>query len=233
MSWYWEQKPTWRKDLITCNSHPWIMFSFNWLVIIWRGRGFVWNWTSKVNEVEECGHSWTRGWGVLKIGQFSWTSYVYPSYKNNCPCSIKIWKSTDQKSFAFGHFFQMNFFIISEKLLWTFLVLIGIVRLISDISSRCCINLFINNVVYKEQAGRVNGFAFSVQEIMRLVWRPSPEMSRCFPRNFLKKILFRRNHPDLLLRKGVLKICSKFTGEHPCRNVISIELQTSFIEITL
>ena len=38
MSWYWKQKPTWRKNLTTYNSHPWIMFCFNWLVIIWRGR---------------------------------------------------------------------------------------------------------------------------------------------------------------------------------------------------
>ena len=33
--------------------------------------------------------------------------------------------------------------------------------------------------------------------------------------------------------RGVLKICSKFTGEHPCRNVIAIKMQRSFIEITL
>ena len=26
----------------------------------------------------------------------------------------------------------------------------------------------------------------------------------------------------MFLRKGVLKICSKFTGEHPCRSAISI-----------
>ena len=31
-------KLTWTKDLITYNSHPWIIFSFNWLVIIWRRR---------------------------------------------------------------------------------------------------------------------------------------------------------------------------------------------------
>ena len=37
----------------------------------------------------------------------------------------------------------------------------------------------------------------------------------------------------MLLVKGVLKICSKFTGEHPCRSVISINLQSNFIEITL
>ena len=35
------------------------------------------------------------------------------------------------------------------------------------------------------------------------------------------------------LGKGVLKICSKFTGEHPCLSVISIKLQSNVIEITL
>ena len=33
--------------------------------------------------------------------------------------------------------------------------------------------------------------------------------------------------PEVLLVKGVLKICSKFTGELPCRSVISIKLQSS------
>ena len=31
----------------------------------------------------------------------------------------------------------------------------------------------------------------------------------------------------------VLKICSKFTGENPCRSVISTKLLCNFIEITL
>ena len=35
------------------------------------------------------------------------------------------------------------------------------------------------------------------------------------------------------LRKGVLKICSNFTGKHPCQNVISIKLLCNFIEIAL
>ena len=43
----------------------------------------------------------------------------------------------------------------------------------------------------------------------------------------------RSNHPDVFLEKGVLRICSKFTGEHPCRSAISIKLQSNFIEITL
>ena len=33
--------------------------------------------------------------------------------------------------------------------------------------------------------------------------------------------------------KGVLKKCSKFTGEHPCQSVISIRFQSNFTEITL
>ena len=37
----------------------------------------------------------------------------------------------------------------------------------------------------------------------------------------------------MFLEKGVLKICNKFTGEHPCRSAISIKLLCSFIEITL
>ena len=37
----------------------------------------------------------------------------------------------------------------------------------------------------------------------------------------------------MFLGKGVLKICSKFTGEYLCRSVISIKLLSNFIEITL
>ena len=37
----------------------------------------------------------------------------------------------------------------------------------------------------------------------------------------------------VLLGKGVLKICSKFTGEHPCQSAIVIKLQSNFIEVAL
>ena len=39
--------------------------------------------------------------------------------------------------------------------------------------------------------------------------------------------------PETFLGKVVLKICSKFTGEHPDRSVISIKLQRNFVDITL
>ena len=44
---------------------------------------------------------------------------------------------------------------------------------------------------------------------------------------------FRSSRPEVFLRKGVLEICSKFTGEHPCQSVILIKLQNNFIDHTL
>ena len=41
--------------------------------------------------------------------------------------------------------------------------------------------------------------------------------------SFLYPIV-RSSHPKVFLVKGVLKICFKFTGEHPCRSVISIKM---------
>ena len=46
-------------------------------------------------------------------------------------------------------------------------------------------------------------------------------------------VFYRSSHPEVSLRKSVLKICSEFPGEHPCRSVISIKLHCNFIEIAL
>ena len=57
---------------------------------------------------------------------------------------------------------------------------------------------------------------------------------KCIVAIFRKELtLYRSSRPEVLLRKGVLKICSKFIGEHPCRSAISIKLQNNFIEIAL
>ena len=55
----------------------------------------------------------------------------------------------------------------------------------------------------------------------------------CHRQKVMLGSIFRSSHPEVFLGKGILKICSKFTGEHPCRCEISIKLQSSFIEITL
>ena len=44
---------------------------------------------------------------------------------------------------------------------------------------------------------------------------------------------WRSSRPNVFLRNGALKICSKFTGKHPRRSVISIKLLCNFFEITL
>ena len=38
---------------------------------------------------------------------------------------------------------------------------------------------------------------------------------------------------QVFVKTAVLEICSKFTGEHPCRSVISIKLVRNFTEITV
>ena len=47
---------------------------------------------------------------------------------------------------------------------------------------------------------------------------------------FLGVKMIRSSRPKLFLKKDVLKISSKFTGEHPCQSAILIKLQSSFIE---
>ena len=46
-------------------------------------------------------------------------------------------------------------------------------------------------------------------------------------------LICRSSPLEVFLRKGVLKICSRFIGEHPRRIVILMKLQSNFIEITL
>ena len=56
-----------------------------------------------------------------------------------------------------------------------------------------------------------------------------PPLWSCKIKNFQS-----RNSPqEVFLRKAVLKICRKFTGELPCLSVISVKLLCTFIEITL
>ena len=40
----------------------------------------------------------------------------------------------------------------------------------------------------------------------------------------------RSSHPEMFLGKGVLKICSKFTGEHECRSAISINCKATLLK---
>ena len=44
---------------------------------------------------------------------------------------------------------------------------------------------------------------------------------------------YRSSPPEVFLGKCVLKICSKYAWEHPCRSMISVKLLCNFTEITL
>ena len=63
------------------------------------------------------------------------------------------------------------------------------------------------------------------------------KLSNCRPISLISNIdkilerLIGSSRPEVFLRKCVLKICSKFAGEHPCRSVISINLFCNLIEI--
>ena len=59
---------------------------------------------------------------------------------------------------------------------------------------------------------------------------------RAISNSYFEKVLliiFRSNRPEVFLGKGVLKLCSKFTGEYPCWSAISLNLLCNFIEIVL
>ena len=49
----------------------------------------------------------------------------------------------------------------------------------------------------------------------------------------IKLKIFRSSPSEVSVRKSVMKTCSKFTGEQPCRSVVLIKLQSSFIEVAL
>ena len=66
-------------------------------------------------------------------------------------------------------------------------------------------------------------------KIQNITWKNSLEINQ----RFLWWSSFRSSRRELFLEKGVLKICSKFTGEYPCRSATSIKLLCNFIEIVL
>ena len=80
-----------------------------------------------------------------------------------------------------------------------------------------CFPKFLNTVLYKILPGHC-------------VWKPHSVYEK-FMKKYEKLIrvkittkTFRSSHSEVFLGKGVLKICSTFTGEHPCRSAISIKL---------
>ena len=78
-----------------------------------------------------------------------------------------------------------------------------------------------------------NIFCFCYIECKFIGVKSKGSSLRSLSRVLLMAVMGRNSRPEVFLGKGVLEICSKFTGEYPCRSVITIKLQSNFIEITL
>ena len=88
-------------------------------------------------------------------------------------------------------------------------------------------------------------YSLKTSENLRVFWRFQGVEEGCIGNEWVKSIHnqgYRKrpltwncgsSHPEVFLRKRVLKICSKFAGEHPCRSAISLKLHCNFIEIAL
>ena len=62
------------------------------------------------------------------------------------------------------------------------------------------------------------------QILSKIISRNDDERSKINGQTSIKNRRNRSSRPEVFLRKGVLKLCSKFTGERPCRSAISIKL---------
>ena len=58
-------------------------------------------------------------------------------------------------------------------------------------------------------------------------------VSECFQPIDHNYCILSSSHPKVFLGKGILKICSKFTGEHPCQSESSIQLLATLLKYHL
>ena len=66
-----------------------------------------------------------------------------------------------------------------------------------------------------------------------LILHTFPRLITFLVLSVILRSMLRSTRPEVFLGKNVLKICSKFTVEHPCRSAISTKFLCNFIEITL
>ena len=78
-------------------------------------------------------------------------------------------------------------------------------------------------------------FSFSLVANTKISHRNIPKFMKWTLSEMLQLFsgLIRSSPLAVFLRKSFLKICSNYTGEHPCQGVISINLQSNFIEFAL
>ena len=78
-----------------------------------------------------------------------------------------------------------------------------------------------------------HSWTFFILPIDLMIWFNTFTLIHSSYHFLMSDCMSRRSPPELFLQKGVLKICRKFTWEHPCRSMISIKLLCNFSEIIL
>ena len=123
--------------------------------------------------------------------------------------------------------------------MWKILVILrleaateGILKYFANFTGKhLCLSHFLNKLAGLRQifAQFTNTFFHRTPPVAASI-RPSPFWSKMknywniYNKIWEKVSNIRSSHPGVFLEKGVLKICNKFTGEHPYRSVISMEL---------
>ena len=123
---------------------------------------------------------------------------------------------------------RINFFKLEFSLTW--------LDLHSEITKRCMVipatKLAIFNFFSPERKISISWITWNYRKLTPDEMMNEKNIQKTKTLN-AQGLLYRSSRPEKFLGKVVLKICSKFTGEHPCRSAISIKLQSNFIEITL
>ena len=123
----------------------------------------------------------------------------------------KLWLDVVKASF-YGVKFLSTFFSFSN------LVLMEVAHLATSSHEGCSFSYFL--AVFQ---------IYVTAAVCSLYWSKEREKTK----KRKQDPTYRNSNSEVLLGKGALKICSKFTGKHSCWSVISIKLQSNFIQITL
>ena len=123
----------------------------------------------------------------------------------------KLWLDVVKTSF-YGVKFLSTFFSFSN------LVLMEVAHLATSSHEGCSFSYFL--AVFQ---------IYVTAAVCSLYWSKEREKTK----KRKQDPTYRNSNSEVLLGKGALKICSKFTGKHSCWSVISIKLQSNFIQITL
>ena len=126
-----------KKRLITYNRHPWIMFSFNWLVIIWRGGSSFAIGSPRSRGWSNFRRRWTRRVRSLE----NWTIFmdvtcVSSQMINHLNGSISLYYKSCHKLVVL-QFWDLWFIMFSKKFtLWNCWIALLYVYVLYCLSSR-------------------------------------------------------------------------------------------------